>query len=85
MECKCTRELHDLYHEDFVNIRQRLGWEEPDDVTLHCHKDTTLKAGYTWIPPGVSLDTVSTCALSPVSTCALSSGCLLHGVAPHAV
>nr|XP_053652664.1 uncharacterized protein LOC128702453 isoform X2 [Cherax quadricarinatus] len=23
--CKCTRELHDVYHEDWVNVRERLG------------------------------------------------------------
>lgn len=58
-ECKCPREAHDIYHEDFVNIRERLGWEEPSDPDLQCDKDKSLKAGYTWIPPGLSDDLVS--------------------------
>ena len=58
-KCKCARELHDIYHEDFVNVRDRLGWETPMDQNLWPGKETTLKAGYTWIPAGLSTEKVT--------------------------
>lgn len=56
--CKCQRELHDLYHEDFVNIRDRIGWGSPTDPALQVNREKTLKMGYTWVPPGLSKEKV---------------------------
>lgn len=56
--CKCPRELHDLYHEGFVNVRDRLGWKRQDDPTQHVSKEMTLQQGYTWVPPGLASDKV---------------------------
>ncbi|XP_046578865.1 prickle planar cell polarity protein 3-A-like isoform X2 [Haliotis rubra] len=52
--CKCPRELHDVYNENFVNVRDRLGWKRQDDPSLQVSKEKTLREGYTWVPPGLS-------------------------------
>ena len=49
-----------MYHEDFVNIRERLGWEEPKEARLQADKELTLQLGYSWVPPGLSADKVCT-------------------------
>ncbi|XP_078322633.1 prickle planar cell polarity protein 3-A-like isoform X2 [Crassostrea virginica] len=56
--CKCLRERHDIYNENFVNIRDRLGWKRNDDPSAQVSKDRTLREGYTWIPPGLSSDQI---------------------------
>ncbi|XP_061176535.1 prickle planar cell polarity protein 3-A-like isoform X2 [Saccostrea echinata] len=56
--CKCPRELHDIYNENFVNIRDRLGWKRDNDPTAQVSKDRTLREGYTWIPPGLSSEQI---------------------------
>ncbi len=58
-KCKCAREHHDIYHEDFVNVRERLGWETPRDPEIWPGKERTLQAGYTWIPAGLSFEKVT--------------------------
>lgn len=57
--CKCPRERHDIYNENFVNIRDRLGWKRNDDPSVQVSKDRTLREGYTWIPPGLSSEQVN--------------------------
>lgn len=57
--CKCPRERHDIYNENFVNIRDRLGWKRNDDPSAQVSKDRTLREGYTWIPPGLSSEQVN--------------------------
>ncbi|XP_041354774.1 prickle planar cell polarity protein 3-A-like isoform X2 [Gigantopelta aegis] len=52
--CKCPREVHDIYNENFVNVRDRLGWKRQDDPNLQVSKEKTLREGYTWVPPGLS-------------------------------
>ncbi|KAJ8315008.1 hypothetical protein KUTeg_007158 [Tegillarca granosa] len=52
--CKCPRELHDIYNENFVNVRDRLGWKRQDDPSSQVTKEDTLRRGYTWVPPGLS-------------------------------
>lgn len=32
--CKCLRERYDIYNENFVNIRDRLGWKRNDDFSV---------------------------------------------------
>ena len=56
--CKCPREVHDIYNENFVNVRDRLGWKRQDDPNLQVSKEKTLRSGYTWVPPGLSLEKV---------------------------
>ena len=52
--CKCPRELHDIYNENFVNVRDRLGWNRVDDPSSQATKEKTLKEGYSWVPPGLT-------------------------------
>ncbi|XP_074640636.1 testin-like [Tubulanus polymorphus] len=53
--CKCPREVHDVYHEDYVNIRDRLGWQrEGDTKSRRISQEQILDYGYTWVPPGIS-------------------------------
>ncbi|XP_050394162.1 prickle planar cell polarity protein 3-B isoform X3 [Patella vulgata] len=56
--CKCPRQLHDVYNENFINICDRLGWKRQDDITLQVSKEDTLKSGYTWIPAGLSQEKI---------------------------
>ncbi|ESO89100.1 hypothetical protein LOTGIDRAFT_154180 [Lottia gigantea] len=56
--CKCPRQVHDIYNENFVNIRDRLGWKRQDDPNSQVSKEDTLKYGYTWVPPGLSQDKI---------------------------
>ena len=57
-QCKCRRELHDIYHANFVDVRERVGWEDPPDPLLRVNKEQTLRLNYTWVPPGLSDDKV---------------------------
>ncbi|XP_064595087.1 four and a half LIM domains protein 2-like isoform X2 [Liolophura sinensis] len=52
--CRCPREIHDVYHEEVVNVRDRLGWKKQEDPKLQVVKERALKEGYTWVPPGLS-------------------------------
>ncbi|XP_064628367.1 prickle planar cell polarity protein 3-A-like isoform X2 [Lineus longissimus] len=58
VNCKCPREAHDIYHEDFVNVRDRLGWPEHEDPLLQVDKEKTLCEGYAWTPPGLSSEKI---------------------------
>ncbi|KAL1437615.1 hypothetical protein MTO96_048763 [Rhipicephalus appendiculatus] len=33
--CKCPRESHDVYHEEFVNVRDRIGIKASDPFAAH--------------------------------------------------
>ena len=57
-QCKCLRELHDIYHGNFVNVRERLGWEEPADTDLQANMEQAQRLGYSWVPPGLTDDKV---------------------------
>lgn len=61
--CHCPRELHDIYNENFVNVRDRLGWHRDDDPSLQATKEQTLREGYSWVPPGLNSDEVIICLL----------------------
>ncbi|XP_076331853.1 four and a half LIM domains protein 3-like isoform X3 [Tachypleus tridentatus] len=56
--CKCPREAHDVYHEEFVNVRDRIGIKSAPDPTKTVSKEKTLQEGYSWCPPGLSSDKV---------------------------
>ncbi|KAK4291757.1 hypothetical protein Pmani_035436 [Petrolisthes manimaculis] len=53
--CKCTRELHDVYHEDWVNVRERLGL---GDSLGRSSREVCLQEGYTWVPPGITSEQI---------------------------
>ncbi|XKL61214.1 hypothetical protein PGB90_008271 [Kerria lacca] len=50
--CKCPKEAHDIYHREWVNVNDRLGFKslESEKVSSRQH----LLEGYTWVPPGIS-------------------------------
>ncbi|XP_023240313.1 prickle planar cell polarity protein 3-A-like isoform X1 [Centruroides sculpturatus] len=56
--CKCPRETHDLYHEEFVIVRNRIGLKNPQDPNKVVSKRRTLEEGYSWIPPGLNSEKV---------------------------
>ncbi|XP_063403214.1 prickle planar cell polarity protein 3-like isoform X3 [Mytilus trossulus] len=56
--CKCPRELHDIYNLNFVNVRDRLGWKRIDDPLNCATKEDTVSLGYTWVPPALSPEQV---------------------------
>ncbi|XP_046980770.1 uncharacterized protein LOC124545856 [Schistocerca americana] len=47
--CKCPRDAHDVYHEEWVNVRERLGFK-PDRLEP---RDRSMSDGYCWVPPGL--------------------------------
>ncbi|PVD28899.1 hypothetical protein C0Q70_11494 [Pomacea canaliculata] len=52
--CKCSREIHDVYNDNFVNVRDRLGWKREEEPAHQVAKEKTLREGFTWVPPGLS-------------------------------
>ncbi|GBN86166.1 hypothetical protein AVEN_58163-1 [Araneus ventricosus] len=53
--CKCPREAHDVCHEEFVNVCDRIGFQPSPEPSRHpISKEKTLSAGYSWVPPGLS-------------------------------
>ncbi|KAF2343343.1 hypothetical protein FHG87_025901, partial [Trinorchestia longiramus] len=52
--CKCTRELHDVYHEDWVSVKERLGLADNASNRERC-----LQEGYSWVPPGLTSEQVT--------------------------
>ncbi|KAH9519397.1 Prickle planar cell polarity protein 3 [Bulinus truncatus] len=54
IHCKCVREDHDVYNENFVNVRDRLGWKRDDGPEKTVSKEMTLSEGYTWVPANLS-------------------------------
>ncbi|XP_035827265.1 prickle planar cell polarity protein 3-like [Aplysia californica] len=53
VNCKCVRELHDLYNDNLVDVRDRLGWPR-DDGQGGVARDPSLTEGYTWVPGNLS-------------------------------
>ncbi|WAR08329.1 PRIC3-like protein, partial [Mya arenaria] len=56
--CGCPRELHDIYNENFVNVRDRLGWQREDDPGSTSTKEHTLRQGFSWVPPGLTSEQI---------------------------
>ncbi|CAI9738390.1 planar cell polarity 3-A-like isoform X2 [Octopus vulgaris] len=54
--CRCPRESHDVYHCEFIDVRDRLGWPKMNDEDL---KESTLREGFTWVPSGLSRPQIS--------------------------
>ncbi|XP_015793887.1 four and a half LIM domains protein 2 isoform X2 [Tetranychus urticae] len=53
--CKCPREAHNLSHQDYVDVRNRIGLKKG---TLFDTKEITLRSGYSWVPPGLTSDQI---------------------------
>lgn len=51
--CKCPRESHEVYHEEWVNVRERLGFKPPVDPDKRVSRDRSHSEGYSWVPPGL--------------------------------
>jgi hypothetical protein len=51
--CKCPREAHDVYHEEWVNVRERLGFKPPADPDRRPSREKTISEGFSWVPPGL--------------------------------
>ncbi|KAJ1522873.1 hypothetical protein ONE63_002017 [Megalurothrips usitatus] len=49
--CRCPREAHDVYHEEWVNVRERLGFRS--DLDQRGSKERSQAEGYSWVPPGL--------------------------------
>lgn len=52
--CKCPREDHEVYHDEWVNVQERLGFKASQDAEKRNSKDRCVLEGYTWVPPGLS-------------------------------
>ncbi|XP_065209760.1 four and a half LIM domains protein 3-like isoform X2 [Planococcus citri] len=50
--CKCPKEAHDIYHEEWINVKDRLGFKSQESEKK-LSRDHLIE-GYTWVPPGVS-------------------------------
>ena len=60
--CKCPREAHDVCHEEFVNVCDRIGFQPSPEPSRHpISKEKTLSEGYSWVPPGLSSYKVMFC------------------------
>ena len=51
--------MHDVYNDNFVNVRDRLGWKREEDPNLQTSKEKTLREGFTWVPSGLTREKVS--------------------------
>ncbi|XP_069688884.1 prickle planar cell polarity protein 3-A isoform X3 [Periplaneta americana] len=51
--CKCPREAHDVYHEEWVNVRDRLGFKPPTDPDRRSSREKSISEGFSWVPPGL--------------------------------
>uniref|UniRef100_A0A0K8TEX0 Four and a half LIM domains protein 2 n=1 Tax=Lygus hesperus TaxID=30085 RepID=A0A0K8TEX0_LYGHE len=49
--CKCPRESHDVFHEEWVNVRERLGIGQDQDKWGS--RDRVISQGLAWAPPGL--------------------------------
>ncbi|CAH0387151.1 unnamed protein product [Bemisia tabaci] len=47
--CKCPRESHNVYHEEWVNVRERIGFKTPANGDRLPSKELCLNEGYSWI------------------------------------
>ncbi|EEB12482.1 prickle, putative [Pediculus humanus corporis] len=57
--CKCPRESHDVYHKEWVNVRNRLGFDSPMDSAKVDSKEKSFREGYAWVPSGLPSHKIS--------------------------
>ncbi|XP_065331707.1 four and a half LIM domains protein 2 isoform X3 [Cloeon dipterum] len=53
--CKCPRESHDVFHEEWVNVKDRIGCKVHlnSDLKLST-REQSISQGYSWIPGGLT-------------------------------
>ncbi|RWS27718.1 four and a half LIM domains protein 2-like isoform X2 [Leptotrombidium deliense] len=58
--CKCPRESHDIYHEEYVDVRNRIGLKATTTTASNSGdcRDKSSQQGYSWVPPGITSDKV---------------------------
>jgi len=42
-----------MYHEEWVNVRDRLGFKAPTDPHLRPSREKSILEGFSWVPPGL--------------------------------
>ncbi|KAL1138613.1 hypothetical protein AAG570_008676 [Ranatra chinensis] len=52
--CKCPRDGHDVYHEEWVNVRDRLGYKTQADIDTKSTRERCINQGFAWIPPNLT-------------------------------
>jgi hypothetical protein len=48
-----------VYHEEWVNVRERLGFKPPADPDRRPSREKTINEGFSWVPPGLPSHKVS--------------------------
>lgn len=48
-----------MYHEEWVNVRERLGFKPPADPDRRPSREKTINEGFSWVPPGLPSHKVS--------------------------
>ncbi|XP_046664636.1 four and a half LIM domains protein 3 isoform X3 [Homalodisca vitripennis] len=51
--CKCPREEHEVYHVEWVNVKERLGFKANTEPDKQNSRDRSYSEGYAWVPPGL--------------------------------
>nr|CAD7461760.1 unnamed protein product [Timema tahoe] len=69
--CKCPREAHDVYHVEWVNVRDRLGFKPPADPDRRSTRERSMSEGFSWVPPGIPSHQINRHSFPPAETWAL--------------
>ncbi|XP_067131736.1 four and a half LIM domains protein 2-like [Centruroides vittatus] len=56
--CKCSRECHDICHDDIINVRKIIGMKDQDEQNRMWLKRTALEEWYSWVPSELSPDKI---------------------------
>lgn len=48
-----------MYHEEWVNVRDRLGFKPPTDPDRRPSREKSISEGFSWVPPGLPSHKVS--------------------------
>lgn len=64
--CKCPREEHEVYHLEWVNVKERLGFKAPTEPDKRNSRERSHGEGYAWVPPGLPSYKVSVSRVSRV-------------------
>lgn len=58
--CKCSRYSHDIHEKEFVHALNRIGLKSQNHPSMIAFKRKSLRAGYSWIPPGLASEKIGT-------------------------
>ncbi|XP_071505531.1 testin-like [Diadema antillarum] len=56
--CHCSRDEHDLIHDNLVTVFERLNLPIEDHAQLQRTKEKALALGYSWVPNGLSVSKI---------------------------